>query len=67
MEVTVNKIIQFEEAEFNNLLVKFAENIIKQQEKGYGISLISNETGERITDKETICGSLMLPWNATLL
>ena len=65
MEVIVKKIIQFEESEFNNLLVKFAENIIKQQEKSYGISIVSNETGKRITDKETVCGSLLLPWDNT--
>ncbi len=61
----MKKIIQFEEAEFEHKLVEFTENFIAMSNKGFGAHLVSNETGEVINDKETIAGTLMLPWMDT--
>jgi hypothetical protein len=61
----MEKVIVFKEDEFNDLLLKFVDNFIEYSNQGYGNSLFSNETGERITDKFVICGSFMIPWNKT--
>jgi len=41
----MKKLIQFEKDEFEMLLQKFVDNIIAQQDKSYGISIVFNETG----------------------
>ncbi len=61
----MKKMICFEESEFNEKLLYFVNNFIKQMDKGYGISIISNETKQKIIDKDTICGAFYLIWNET--
>ena len=49
--------------EYDELLLKFVDAWMEYQDKGYGCKLVSNETGKIITDKATIGGSILLPWN----
>jgi hypothetical protein len=64
-EYDMKKLIVFEEDEFKNKLLEFCDNFIKQQEKGYGVTLQSNETKKIIIDKNSICGSFLMVWNDT--
>lgn len=63
----MKKLIVFEEKEFNEKLVEFSKNFMGQAKEGYGVSLISNETGDLLDmcDHELVCGSLYMAWNKT--
>lgn len=59
----MEKVIIFSEKEFNELLLNFAEELLKYSKQGYGYSLISNESGKKLESSDEICGALLLPWN----
>lgn len=59
----MEKIIQMTEQEYKGLLQKFVTAWMEYQEKGYGCHIINNETGEAVTDRDSIGGALILPWS----
>lgn len=63
----MEKIIVFEEKEFENKLYEFSKNFIEYSKKGYGNSLICNETNDVVNmeDEKLIAGIFMLPWRKT--
>lgn len=58
----MHKIIIMTEFEFKNLLEEFIKAWMDYQKKGYGNTIISNETGDKITTHDGIGGAFMLPW-----
>jgi hypothetical protein len=61
----VKKIITFEVKEFDELLLNFAKNLMEYGEKGYGCSLVYNETNKKPKSIGELGAALMLPWNKT--
>lgn len=61
----MEKLIVFKEEEFREKLKEFAEHFFDYSLQGYGVTLISNETGEPIMDVEGFVESFMLPRNET--
>lgn len=58
----MTKAIIITEEEYSHLHMKFIDAFIEQSKKGYGVSLVSNETGETLKTVEEIGGGLLLPW-----
>jgi len=54
--------IVFEEGELKKKFLDFAREFNRQSDKGYGVHLVSNETGNQI-GKDSVTGSLYLIWN----
>jgi hypothetical protein len=61
----MQKLIVFTEEEFNEKLIEFSNNFASQQNKDYGVKIVSNETGKEITDKESIIGCFFVTWKNT--
>jgi hypothetical protein len=66
----MEKLVVFKEEEFNNLLVKFADELVADWKKGWGYKVISRENGKDMLEEERdkdgyhhMYGALMLAWN----
>jgi len=58
----MKKMIVISQEEYEKLLSRFATAFMYQSKNYYGVSLILNETGEKLETFDEICGGLMLPW-----
>jgi hypothetical protein len=62
----MEKQIVFSEKEFNDLLIKFADQLSEDWKKGWGYKVISREDGHDALENENnkeLYGALMLTWD----
>jgi len=57
-------VIIIDQKEYNELLSRFVDNWINQQNKSYGFKLVNN-AGIEIIDKDTLMGYLSFTWEKT--
>ena len=58
----MEKTITMTEEEYNNLLADFVAAWMEYQQKGYGNHLVSNETGEKVVERDGVGGAFLIPW-----